>query len=379
MLDDFIDRLGDWNPQLFRELTGRLTSNNLIVVVAMSILAQLLLVAVHQTSHASFDRQVRDIFNLLNWAIPATLTVGSAYMITADLNRENSQGTFEFIQWSPQSARSIFLGKILGVPSLIYLAILLAAPLHFATGLLSDISLPQMLTWYATIATIAYFCSSMVILLLLHSPKPAILITLLFAVPVSIIIERCNYCASLLTMSNSSRFLSWFYLPIDRNIYVFDAFVISTLLAICYWQWLTIERRYVNPNNTFLSKGNSYCLNIQLQIWLLGFVVPICVKYPAEVLRERFYLLIIFYIVNAVFVWCLIPLILPHRSSVEDWYHNRKHSDLQHRHWLQQDLVRDFCWDDRTPIGLAMLINLSIPATGWYLYFEIFCAVYNSS
>ncbi len=348
MLDNSIDRLGDWNPQLFRELKSQFTTNNLIITVVVSLLVQVMIVTFYLTTQTSFDRQIHNIFNLLNWAIPTSLMTASVYTITADLNREERQGTFKIIQWAPQSARSIFLGKILGVPSLIYLAILLTTPLYFATGILSGNSLVTMFAWYATIVMIAYFCASTVILLLLHHPKPAILLTLLFAVPINILTNYYNYYVSLLIKSNTSLFLSWFYLPIDRNIYVFDAFVISTLLAVCYWQWRRIERRYVNPNITSLSKENSYWLNIQFQIWLLGFVIPFCTQYPGAVLNERFYLLTIFYIVNAVFTAWIIPLILPDRSSVEDWYHNREHVEPKHRHWWQQDLMRDLCWDDRT-------------------------------
>jgi hypothetical protein len=357
MLDNLIDRLGDWNPQLFRELKSRFAINNLIATITVSILVQSLIVAFYLATQTSFDRQIHNIFNLLNWAIPTSLMTGGVYTITADLNREERQGIFQFIQWTPQSARSIFLGKILGVPSLIYLAILLTTPLHFATGILSGNSLITMLAWYATIVEIAYFCASMVILRLLHHPQPTILLTLLFAVLISIFTNYYNFYVSLLITSNNSLFLSWFYLPIDRNIYVFDAFIIFTLLAICSWQWLRIERRYANPNSTSLSKENSYWINIQFQLWLLGFAIPIFTQYPSEILHYRFYLLTIFYSINVVFTTWIIPLILPDRSSVEDWYHNREQIERKQRHWWQQDLTIDLCWDDRTPIGLAMLIN----------------------
>src|SRR3712207_6742985 len=40
---NFIDKLGDWNPQLFRELKGRLKGFNVAIAVTMSLLGQLAL------------------------------------------------------------------------------------------------------------------------------------------------------------------------------------------------------------------------------------------------------------------------------------------------------------------------------------------------
>ena len=40
MLDKSIDRIGEWNPQLFRELKSRLTGNAASVVVVISITLQ---------------------------------------------------------------------------------------------------------------------------------------------------------------------------------------------------------------------------------------------------------------------------------------------------------------------------------------------------
>lgn len=40
---NFLDRLGDWNPQVFREIKGRLNVRNIAIAVASSLLGQLLL------------------------------------------------------------------------------------------------------------------------------------------------------------------------------------------------------------------------------------------------------------------------------------------------------------------------------------------------
>ena len=66
------------------------------------------------------------------------------YSLISDLNRERKSGTFDFIKLSPQSGRSIFIGKLIGVPSLVYLAILSFVPLHLGLALFSGASLGLM-------------------------------------------------------------------------------------------------------------------------------------------------------------------------------------------------------------------------------------------
>lgn len=41
MMLNFIDRVGEWNPQLFRELKGRLKPVNVLLAVISSLLLQL--------------------------------------------------------------------------------------------------------------------------------------------------------------------------------------------------------------------------------------------------------------------------------------------------------------------------------------------------
>jgi hypothetical protein len=72
-------------------------------------------------------------------------------------------------------------------------------------------------------------------------------------------------------------------------------------------------------------------------------------------------------------VYCIIPLILPNKWSLQDWSrYRREHVTHEHRQWWQQDIVRDLIWHDRSPILLAMLVNLLIPAIVWGLCFGLF-------
>jgi hypothetical protein len=171
----------EWNPQLFREVKGRLKTRNVIIAAGISVITQLVisLSFLGQLPEPivnpldNLDQYSRYCFNatppesgniscqtdllgnwLINWqllwldlfialsivSIFALLVIGT-YMLIADTVKEESRGTLNFIRLTPQSASSILTGKILGVPILLYLVILLALPLQLMAGLGAHIPL----------------------------------------------------------------------------------------------------------------------------------------------------------------------------------------------------------------------------------------------
>ncbi len=368
-----LDKIGNWNPQLLRELNSRCTGHTLIAAVAIPILVQLIGVSFFVTADTSFTSKIDSSFYFLNWLLPILTIIGGTYAICADLNTEENRGTLNFIRLTPQSARNIFLGKILGVPSLIYLGVLLTIPLHVALGIFKGIGLLQMLGWYVTIGSFTYLCLSLIILYSLYSTKYVILLTLLFALPINTLVSTYNYFV------DAKIEFHWFYLPIGNNILFLDLFLVTTLLIISHYIWIAIEQKYINFTSTAIEKTDSYWLNIQIQIWLLGFALPIVTKINGGLNREsfdiweRFNILAIFYSVSLVFVYSTIPLILPTRGSIQGWIRDRQLYIKTKSAWkLQQDLIPDLIWHDRSPILLAMLINSLIPAIIWGLCFIIF-------
>jgi hypothetical protein len=379
MLDKSIDRIGEWNPQLFRELKSRLSGNTLVVAVAISIFLQVIGVGFFLATSNSFDDRITGGFYLLNWLIPIGLMLGGVYTIVADLNQEEQRGTLNFIRLTPQSARSIFIGKMLGAPSLIYVVVLLAVPLHFFVGMCAGTSPIHMLAWYGTIGVTTYLCLSLAILYGLYSHKYAILLTLLFSLPVNTFVSLYNSYSNLIAIKQGATnndgvgILSWLFIPIDRHALLFDAFIIGTFCLICHWLWVTIDRKYINPASTPFKKSDGYWMNAQFQLWLLGFALPIVSRIEVDRSSEKFYVLASFYSMSAIWVYCLIPLILPNKWSMQDWSrYRREHVTHKHRQWWQQDIVRDLVWHDRSPIGLAMLINLLISAIVWGVCFGLF-------
>jgi hypothetical protein len=186
-----LDKIGNWNPQLFREIKGRLNIGNMAIASAFSLSGQLLLFMYYsaqipvtppnwnqtdpiynrfcalETGNSYDTKCVRDALGNLaiNWPMwwleifiwlsilsVLALLVAGTYMLVSDLDKEERRGTLNFIRLSPQSAKTIFLGKILGVPILLYLAAILAVPLHLYAGLAAQIPLNEILCFYIAVA-----------------------------------------------------------------------------------------------------------------------------------------------------------------------------------------------------------------------------------
>ncbi|ACK66270.1 conserved hypothetical protein [Rippkaea orientalis PCC 8801] len=204
MLITSLDRLGDWNPQLLRELQGRLTKRNMAIVSAIAIIGQAFLLLIFNSKLPSkidplinpdgqFNRYCTaspppdiykssyyphpycitdllghwvinwqlwwlDLFNTLSVIGIFVLLVAGTYLIINDLAKEESRGTLNFLRLSPRTANNVLFGKILGVPCLVYFLGLWVFPLHLIAGLRAHIPLILILLFYSIlIASCAFF------------------------------------------------------------------------------------------------------------------------------------------------------------------------------------------------------------------------------
>jgi hypothetical protein len=205
MLIPWIDQLGEWNPQLFREIKGRFKPRNILIAVATSLVGQLLLLMSFAGQLPVADerkRGFRDVITsryctgthpgyssvltctsdglggfVINWQLWwtdvftwlsiigmfALLLVG-IYMLISDLSKEEQRGTLNFLRLSPQSSRSILTGKLLGVPVLLYLVGFLALPLHLLSALSGHIPVSLILGFYSVLGGSCLFFYSLALL-----------------------------------------------------------------------------------------------------------------------------------------------------------------------------------------------------------------------
>ncbi len=196
---DLVKQVGEWNPQLFRELKGRLKPRNILISVAISLVGQLLVLMsfasqlpVSEGKNVIYSRYCtdtsptypgsncladgfggfvinwslwwKDVFVWLSFIGIFALLVFGTYMLLSDLSKEEHRGTLNFVRLAPQSSRSILTGKLLGVPILLYLVGFLALPLHLAAGLSGQIPLHLILAYYGILGASCLFFYSLALL-----------------------------------------------------------------------------------------------------------------------------------------------------------------------------------------------------------------------
>ncbi|MCU0547586.1 MAG: hypothetical protein MUE44_36415 [Oscillatoriaceae cyanobacterium Prado104] len=449
MTFNLLDRIGNWNPQLFREIKGRLKIGNIAIASALSLCGQLLLFLfvraqmpvappAGEYTYSIYSRFctefhgyndfkcVRDALGnfAINWQYlllnlfvflsifsAIVLLVAGTYMLVSDLDKEERRGTLNYIRLSPQSANTIFIGKIFGVPILLYLAAILAVPLHLYSGLAAKVPLQGILCFYiAIVASCALFYSAAMLFGLttswlggfqpwLASAAVLFFITVAFNMPL-----RHNPAVELITFLSPAAVLKlsvilvidtisgtslgyaldwltgffyevqWFSLPVGTKLALTTALNFSICATGTYWLWKGWQRRFPNPNATVLSKGQSYLLVICCQIIILGFAFQDEASFNDSISG-----LLIF---NLLMFIALIAALTPDRQSLYDWARYRQQIVPRGQKLWRRYPLLDLIWSEKSPAVVAIAINLFISVIifiPWMLFQgtekEIFCRV----
>lgn len=404
ILDRLIDKIGDWNPQVFRELKQRLNPKNIGLAAGISALSQGFvwfyfnnqLPILDPLSKEFFNRNYclesnikpapdeyyrepicrldaignpmidwqewwSDIFTALSWMLPLGLILGAVYLLVADLVQEEKRGTLNFIRLSPQSAQKIFIGKILGVPSLVYLAAALMLPFHLGAGIAAGASISLLSGWYLTIGAIWLLLSSAAVTYVLLGGVQAILTVVAVAYPVGLPLLAINYYAKN-TIDLNHYYLDsalkspirWFWLPVASTALWIDALIIASCMVATYWVWQALERRYLNPTATAIGKLQSYQINLCLSIFLAGFTIP----WRANDGYRNQEILVATILCHFIMLFLQIPALLPSKQVLQDWSRYRRAGDR--KFWLQ-----DLGLNDKSPALLAIAINLGMAVVIW--------------
>lgn len=418
MMHNFLE----WNPQLFREIKGRLKTRNVVIVALLAIATQFFIGLIYfsqlPSSEPKFDQYSRYCFKvvdpyyrnhygcetdlvgnwMINWqllwldifitlsvvGIFGLLIVGT-YLLIADVTQEESRGTLNFIRLTPQSATSILLGKLLGVPILLYLFVLVALPFNFIAGLGAKIPISLLLAFDGVIvASCAFFYSFALLFSLLNSKLPGFKpwvgsgVVLFFLFVTNTIIFNSysvsNTPGDWLTLFHPGIVLPYLvdatYLP-SQDVYSLDIENIAellfygqtfwhkassgiglVLLNYClwtYWLWQGLKRRFHNPVSTLLSKSQSYWFTGCFTAVALGFTLQTTEEYR---LFENFSMLQCFLVVMFL---GLIAVLSPHRQTLQDW--------ARYRHQLKKEgkfLWQELIFGEKSPSTVAIAINLLI-------------------
>ncbi|MEB3335966.1 MAG: hypothetical protein VKJ46_00775 [Leptolyngbyaceae bacterium] len=421
MIQLWLDRLGDWNPQLFREVKGRLKKRNLVVATAVSLMGQVLMLLyfggrlpgelVTVSRYCTGTAEYSDSFNclkdaagnvLINWQLwhldvficlsvvsIFALVVGGVHLLVSDLEQEDRRGTLNFIRLTPQSSQSILLGKLLGVPTLLYLAAAFAIPLHWGTGVSAHIPSHLILSFYGVLAISCGFFYSVAllygiasnwlggfqawlgsggILLFLSAVgakaiysqpldwlnlfSPATILP--YLVPDNLLENTRILGSNASYLLGNLQELHWLNLPVGAH-------GISTvgLMLVNYgfwmaWLWQSLKRCFRNPSNTLLTKQQSYGLVACFEVLILGFAAA-----RASLSTNLGQLLFL----NLSLFLVLIAALSPHRQVLQDWARYRREKSINGKRQGYQSLVQDLIWAEKSPALMAIAINLLIAAT----------------
>ena len=418
------DQLSDINPQLFREVKGRLKSQNVAIASVISLVGQIILVGAYanqlpssrETYNSSYycletyyNRQyeqgcVTDPFQqvLINWDLwwldiflwlslmgIVALFVAGSYMLISDLAKEEKNGTLNFIRVSPRSTQTILLGKLLGVPILLYLGILLAIPLHTWAGLSAQIPLGLIIGFDSAVIAGCIFFYSLAMLFgittaylggfqawlgsglvfscfaftsvrlekysnpVIHSPidwlnlfNPAILLPNLVAKNLASLQPAEHY----FNYGNLSSW-QWFYYPLGASLASIFGLMLVNYCLWTYGIWQGLSRRFPNPTATIISKRQSYNLVAWVQFMMLGFAMqegqPDSYSDFIQAVSENLaYILVL----NLLLFCGLIAALSPHRQTVQDWARYAHNNNFKS---LWQDLV----WGEKSPAIVAIAFN----------------------
>lgn len=450
MMPNLIDKIGDWNPQLLRELKGRLKFFNVAIAVATSLLLQLVvflyqfrefpndqypLVGTYCHLRQVYELQQKEVYqesnqskiadlssflsknfcpqNEIDWQLwwrdhweyifltlsvifVFTLLVAGTYLLINDLAKEETRGTLNFIRLSPQSETSILTGKLLGVPSLIYLVVLVAVPLHLWAGLSAKIAFSYILSYYSILAASCIFFYSAALLFGLVSrwfsgfqPWLGSGSVFLFLFTTMVLAssynrhglnnstawfrlfnpwDTTNYLfPNLFHISNGSPLKNYqfFYLPLGINVVSVVSFHLLNLGLCSHGIWQALKRCFRNPQASIINKKQSYLLVAFCQLMMWGFALQFGKDdYRWDEQVGQNYILLALY--NLVLILSLIAVLSPHRQDVQDWARYR-HQEVSSHKSVWQDLI----WAEKSPALVAIAINLTIATIPWLVWLSL--------
>jgi hypothetical protein len=292
MFDRFLDRVGNWNPQLRRELKTRLTLPNLTIATIISLFAQILTLILPDPRVLEFNNHYwyitpvwwLHICELLNLEIWFALTIGGIYLIAKDFDREIRTGTLDLVNLSPVKPWEILLGKLLGVPILICWVVLLALPLH--TIALVQMAVPHAWVWNAIGLILVGLLQLGAISAILTASLPPIILSLVFSAIGWAGLAMLTGSQISQRMTGSYSHLG-IYFPEEWQTIV--AFV-ANFIAIGYTLWMSIESWYPHINSR--SPRQFGIGSVFMYAFLLFFYLILLARAPQAILVMSIGLLI---------------------------------------------------------------------------------------
>ncbi len=406
MMYNLMDKIGDYNPQLLREIKGRIKPKNIILTIAISLISQFILLMGFLAYLPNLPEPGESIFNVSNryctgkieygqpqclldnydnfiinwesWSLDLfiwvsiiftfSLLVMGTYLLINDLASEERRDTLNFLRLTPQTHQDIFIGKMMGVPILLYFAVALAIPLHLWSGFEANIPFSLILSFYGVLlaACICYYSAGLLFALISSwlggfqswLASGAVLGFLALSINALIhvgsefslsFVRFFNPYFFIPYIRNSSKYSTWetwqnfhwFSINLESQHFVLAIFAIFNFAVLNYFIWHGLQRCFRDPNNTMLAKNKSYVFMSYFAIVTVGCT------YTNRISENIFYLLLL----NFCAFLYLIAAITPHRQSLIDWARYR------HINSKNDDLRKDSINNDKSPAIVTLAIN----------------------
>ena len=362
-----------------------------------------------------WTRWHQDAFWALSLATVFPLFILGGYSIINNLLKEERDGTFNFIRLSPRSAWDILGGKIMGVPALIYGAVLLTLPLNLFHGLMGEVPIGMLFSFYGATVLLTFLTFSFAVLFGLIRMgigviqawlgAGAIFLVQLLCLQVSRFAEELNNIDlfvwgflfspfSMLRPMGHEPFIdssiadyyavvdpsfSWFGMPlVPLMIFVLLG---GNSVVLGHWLWKALGRRFFMPTGTIISKAQSYGLTLFFNLCLVGFSWRSVDSAKTFSNWGQDHLMV--FAIAQMLLWVLLVIALaPQQQSLQDWtrYRHRmptllsapqasthQAADLQGHTQAQRLLIgrplslwTDLVWGEKSPVVVAIALNLLI-------------------
>ena len=395
--------------------------------MAISLIGQLILLVIflwakHEYCLTDSTGCLEDIFFKLWWlslfvtlsniGIFALLVIG-VYMLVRDIAKEERRDTLNFIRPSPRSTQTILLGKMMGVPILLYIVAVLALPLHLWAGIAATIPLGKILAFDAVlVASCIFFYSAAQLFTLattaflkcqawLASGFMLMFLCILFLkhykcnyLPLErelrnrVVLDNClDWLLNLfdpwvtipyIIQSASERLedielyfhlcysdlasWQWFGLPLGTSAIAAVSLVLVNYALWNYWIWHGLSRCFPNPSAKIIGKRQSYVLVASFQVAILGFARVNNSSSSNFMDSCTSFLLLNFFLFLG-----LIAILSPNRQNFHDWARYRLPSSRADpradpgKHFRNPSW-QDWIWGEKSPAPVAIAINLLITA-----------------
>jgi len=394
-----LNRLGDWNPQAFREIKGRLTPRNLALVMGASVLLQGLLllafalmlpdpegVRVFNTYcipespnsllcrvpiQIRWDVWWRQIAVTLSWLLPYAIAVPTVALTAGNLAQEVQRGTLNVLRLSPQRPWALLQGKLWGVPSPIWLGALTVLPLYLWAARQGGIPLSFLLSYGITwgLATGVLNTAAALFSLNLENqadklqPQTSTGVAIgAAALAWTIGVPLVSFLGLAILWSDNGVLtppwesqLTWFGWALTQDPWLGHLWV---------WGWLggwgrslhqAATARMASPLAPVPTKRGSYFLTAGLTLLLLGFLPT---ELQGAFLQFPFWL-------GGMVLFCTATGCLQKRQTLLDW--------LRYRHLSadRQPLWRDLLVGERSPWVLCIALNAFLFGSLWSLWVAV--------